>query len=41
MNSEAELDAPIVEESVTPIEMNAAEQAEPAPKKKRKKKAEE
>jgi hypothetical protein len=41
MNSEAELDAPIVEEAVTPIEMNAAEPAEPTPKKKRKKKAEE
>lgn len=37
MNSEAELDAPIVEESVTPIEVN---QTETAPKKKRKKKAE-
>jgi hypothetical protein len=38
MNSEAELDAPIVEESVTPIEVNPTETA---PKKKRKKKAEE
>ena len=38
MNSEAELDAPIVEESVTPIEVN---QTETTPKKKRKKKAEE
>ena len=37
MNSEAELDAPIVEESVTPIEVNPTETA---PKKKRKKKAE-
>ena len=37
MHSEAELDAPIVEESVTPIEVNPTETA---PKKKRKKKAE-
>lgn len=37
MNSEAELDAPIVEESVTPIEVNPTETA---PKKKRKKKSE-
>lgn len=37
MNSESELDAPIVEESVTPIEVNPTETA---PKKKRKKKAE-
>jgi hypothetical protein len=41
MNSEAELDAPIVEESVTPIEVNPAESVESTPKKKRKKKAEE
>lgn len=40
LNSEAELDAPIVEESVTPIEINAAEPAESGPKKKRKKKSE-
>lgn len=37
MTSEAELDAPIVEESVTPIEVNPTETA---PKKKRKKKSE-
>ncbi len=37
MTSEAELDAPIVEESVTPIEVNPTETA---PKKKRKKKTE-